>query len=177
MPLRPSPLRLPLLLLLALLGHAAVQAQSAPYRYATITKGAGSTFYALDGHTGQLYYMTDFGEPMGEWNHYGLPVRSTGRNNLQFEAVSVDGGGAFYALEGSSGQLFFMHDFGEAPGVWKPYGLPILQSANDFLQFRVEQMREGCKFTAIDGNTGQLYYMYDFGDDAGSWKPFGGTLK
>jgi hypothetical protein len=161
------------LLLLVLLGYA----QPSVYRYATISNRAGSTFYALDGSTGQLRYLNDYKEANPIWQAYGGGIRPMGRNSLEFAPLQFENGVVFYAIEASTGQLYFMPDYGDHSGVWASYGSPIRATGRDNLRFASEHNGEGCKFTAIDGDTGQIYYMFDSGDNAGIWKAYAGVIK
>jgi outer membrane protein assembly factor BamB len=151
--------------------------QTPIYRYATMSNGNGSVFFALDGSTGQLRYMRDVGEAAGTWYSFGAPMRETGKNNLLFQAVAREKGFDFYALEANSGQLYWMSDFGEHPGAWHSYGTTIRNSDRPTLEFAAEPEASGNKFTAIDGDTGQIYFMFDFGDSAGIWKPYGNVIR
>ena len=151
--------------------------QITTYRYATASSGDGTTFFALAGTNGQLFFMNDYGDAAGVWKRYGLAMRPSGRNNLQFEILSAKNGTIFYALESNSGQLHYMLDFGDKPGIWKPYGGVIRMVGSETLQFKVDQVDNGAKFTAVDGNTGQVYYMFDHGDSDGAWKAYGQIIK
>lgn len=152
-------------------------AQTTAYRYATLNDSIATTFYALDGSTGQLRYMNDNGEFAGVWRLYGGPLREKGSNNLQFAALKYHYGRAFYAVESTTGQLHFMLDFGDASGLWVPYGAPARLMGNESIQFSVEHVGNGAKFTAIDANTGQVFYMFDYGDEAGKWRTYGEIIK
>jgi outer membrane protein assembly factor BamB len=165
-------------LLVSLLGIAAAgQAQSGIYRFVSLTNGNGSTFFALDGSTGKLYFMNDFGESPETWRSYGEPLREIGRNNLSFDAVPFEKGSVFYALEMGTGQLYYMPDFGANAGRWETYGEPIRLEGMEVLSLAAERSDNGTKFTAMDGNTGQVYYMFDFGDHAGHWARYGGPIE
>lgn len=152
-------------------------AQSTTYRYATLNDSIATTFYALDGSTGQLRYMNDNGEYAGVWRSYGNPLREKGSNSLQFAALKYDNGRAFYAVESSTGQLYYLLDFGNASGVWLPYGTPARFPGAESIQFAVEHIGNGAKFTGIDANTGQVYFMFDFGDEAGRWHTYGEIIQ
>jgi hypothetical protein len=154
-----------------------VQSQTTVYRYASTTDSRGCTFYALEGTIGQLFYMNDYGDDAAIWKRYGNVLRAAGRNNLQFAALGSENGTVFYALEGNSGQLHFMLDFGDMPGAWKAYGEPIRLFGDETLLFTAAKEEQGAKFTAIDANNGQVYYMFDYGERAGRWRTYGGIIK
>jgi hypothetical protein len=154
-----------------------VWGQASTYRYSTLSGTDGSTFYALHGTTGQLYYMNDYGNDPAVWKSYGSMIRMGGRNNLQFAALRFNSGNSFYAFEANTGQLHYMNDYGDVPGIWKSYGTPARAEGLDNLQIAVEHDGDGVKCTAIDGTTGQVFYMFDWGDNAGTWRSYGGMIK
>jgi hypothetical protein len=164
------------LLMLGLLISTMAFSQKGNFRYLTKSSNDGSTFYALNGMTGQLYYMHDFGTEAGTWKKYGSAMRASTINNLGFAQVSFKNGTAFYALETNIGQMHFMLDFGPTPGKWTKYGGSIRMAGDNTLQFSAEPSGEGTKFTALDGTTGQVYYMFDMGTEDGVWKKYGGVL-
>ncbi len=152
-------------------------AQTTVYRYASTSDTMGSTFYALEGTTGQLFYMNDYGDAAAIWKRYGNVLRAAGRNSLQFAALGSENGTVFYALESNSGQLHYMLDFGDTPATWKAYGEPIRLFGDETLLFTAAKEERGAKFTAIDANNGQVYYMFDYGELAGRWRTYGGIIK
>jgi hypothetical protein len=164
------------LFLLCFLVSTAAFSQKGNFRYLTKSSGDGSTFYSLNGTNGQLYYMHDFGTEAGTWKKYGSLLRDSGINNLGFAQVTFKNGTAFYAFEANTGQMHFMLDFGPTPGKWTKYGGIIRMAGDNTFQFSAEPNGDGTKFTAMDGNSGQVYYMFDMGASDGVWKPYGGML-
>ena len=94
-------------------------------QFAVVERAGATSFYALDGGTGQLYYTNDDNATQGKWNTYGDVIRSAGVNLLQFEAEGRMEGNSFYVFDSLSGQMYFMNDFGDRAGKWAKYGSPL----------------------------------------------------
>ncbi len=151
--------------------------QSGKYRYSTLTREEGSAFFALDGSSGQLYFMNDYGTEAGIWKPYGGVIRLGGRNNLQFATIAYKVGSAFYALEAATGQLWYMNDYGDQAAVWKTYGKPIRAEGRETQQLQAEDEGDGTKITSLDASSGQVYYMFDYGSNSGTWLKYGTSIK
>jgi len=134
-------------------------------------KGAGTAFYTIDGKSGQLSYMINFGEDAGNWRKFGNPYRSTGATKLHFKATERSIGTSFYILNGGTGQMSYMLDYGEGAGTWTGFGNPL--KTVTVTEFEVNATADGMVFYAYDGVAKQLYFMQDFGEKAGNWIPFG----
>jgi outer membrane protein assembly factor BamB len=151
-------------------------AQMAGFRFASMTNEYGSAFFALKSTTGQLYFMRDAGDTKGVWNAYGRVIRESGSDVLTFALLPRENGNIFYALESKTGQLHWMADFGDNKGAWKSYGQPIRATGEGTLELTAEILDGGTKFTAMDGATGQIYFMFDFGATKGIWKQYGQSV-
>lgn len=103
-------------------------------------------------------------------------VSSVSAQNLEFESVERRDGTAFFAIDKSSGQISYMLDYGSEAGVWRNYGNAIRESGEDNLMFYTLERNEGTAFFALESITGQVFFMMDYGSDAGNWKKYGNTL-
>lgn len=135
-------------------------------------KGSGTAFYAIDNATGQLSYMIDYGEDAGNWRRFGNAYRKGGSSKLHFKAIERGNiGTSFYILNGGTGQLSFMLDYGEGAGTWTGFGNPLRNVT--ITEFETNFSDNGMIFYAYDGVKKQMYYMQDFGEKAGSWQAYG----
>lgn len=146
-----------------------------PLGFSASERENGSAFFSLDSRTGQLQYMLDYGEGNGVWRKYGSPIGALAGGFFLFDSKERENGSAFFAMETFSGQLYYMLDYGDQPGVWNKYGGPIGKSGYNFRT--TERPDRGSAFFAVENGSGQLYYMLDYGDSAGIWQKFGGTLE
>ena len=137
----------------------------------------GTAFYAMDSQSGQLYFMLDWGEQRGNWQKFGDVIRVSGTHPFQFAVVERNEATSFYALDGKSGQLYYTNDDNVTQGKWNTYGTIIRQNALNLLQFEAEGRFEGNSFYAFDSHSGQMYFMNDFGENAGKWAKYGSTLR
>lgn len=96
--------------------------------------------------------------------------------SFAFESVEREEGTAFFALDESTGQVYYMLDHFSEAGVWKNYGGLIPVYGKNNFAFYVHWREEGTAFFALNTNTGQLYFMLDYGEDAGNWRDYGGTI-
>lgn len=97
--------------------------------------------------------------------------------SLAFETIEREDGTAFFAVDRISGQVSYLLDYGSNPGVWKNFGGTITRvSKKQDLEFNVIQRVDGTAFFCADGSTGQLYYMLDYGSNAGAWESYGGLI-
>ncbi len=138
---------------------------------------AGSAFYAMDSKSGQMYFMLDYGEVKGVWKSFGPTLRKGGGNPLLFDAVERAEARSFYSLDSKTGQLHFYNDGAEPSKAWTKYGDQIKSNGVNLLQFTAIGRIGGNSFYAFDSLSGQMYFMNDFDEDAGKWKPYGNKLK
>ncbi|MDF1550796.1 MAG: hypothetical protein P1P88_23440 [Bacteroidales bacterium] len=142
----------------------------------SVERSNGTAFFAINSSTGQLAFMADHGKSSGIWKNYGGIIRESGASNLEFRAIERSEGTAFFAMDGATGQVYFMLDYGSNSGKWKNYGGIITRQGDGKLEFEAAARKDGTAFFAIDGKTGQVYYMLDYGSNAGKWKSFGGVI-
>ncbi|HYG49508.1 MAG TPA: hypothetical protein VD905_01345 [Flavobacteriales bacterium] len=154
--------------------QAKVFAQS-NLQFAANERENGTALFAMDGNTGQVYFMLDYGESAGMWKPYGSGIADLNWGYL-FAATERDSGTAFFAMHQSSGQVYYMLDYGDYAGAWKSYGGTLPVKSKTGFTFDVNERKDGTAFFSLDKTTGQAYYMLDYGEDAGIWKPFGGTI-
>jgi len=138
---------------------------------------SGSAFYAMNNKSGQMYFMLDYGEVRGEWKAFGTALREGGGNPLLFDAVERAEARSFYSLDSQTGQLYFYNDGAEPSTAWTKYGNQIRSNGINLLQFNAIGRVNGNSFYAFDSQSGQMYYMNDFDEDAGTWKTYGNKLK
>lgn len=138
-------------------------------------KGEGTGFYKID-KKGQLSYMLDFGDQVGVWSDYGNAYRENGASPLHFKAVERNvGQTSFYILDGQSGQLSYMSDFGDQAGEWLNFG-DQLKNAN-ITNFDAEITDTGgMYFFAYDATSKKTYFMKDYGGQAGFWFAVGSGM-
>lgn len=142
----------------------------------SVERTGGTAFFAMDNSTGQVSYMLDHGKSSGIWKNYGEIIRESGSSNLEFRALEREEGTAFFAMDDSTGQVYFMLDHGSNSGKWKKFGGIITRQGDGKLEFEASSRNEGTAFFAIDGKTGQVYFMLDYGSNSGKWKNFGGVI-
>ena len=150
---------------------AAVSASN--FDFETNLRPGGSAFYAMSSATGGISYMLDHGEKQGEWFNYGNTIRETGTAELLLEVQEVASGTVFYAMDAGTGQVYFMKDYGDAPGEWQKFGGMIRQNGLNMLQFDATFRDPATTFYAYDSFTHQTYYLNDMGDNAGKWQKYG----
>lgn len=136
----------------------------------------GVAFFAIDKVTGQLSYMRDYGSSAGIWKKYGKTARASGKSNLAFQSIDRKEGAAFFVMDASTGQIYFMLDYGSNSGNWKKYGGLLPSSSSSDFGFRVASRDQGTAFFAMNKLTGQIYYMLDYGSSGGKWKSYGGVI-
>lgn len=153
---------------------AAPQApKSLGFEFDATQRPGGTAFYSLNGATGQLSYMLDFGERAGQWSNYGNQIRETAGNPLLLAVEETAANAAFYAMDGGTGQVYYMLDSGAKAGQWVKFGGMIRQNALNLLQFEASFRNNATTFYAYDTFTHQTYYMNDVGERAGKWNKFG----
>jgi len=134
----------------------------------------GSAFYSMNSRTGEVSYMLDFGENAGKWTNYGATLERPVANPLLFKALETPKGVAIYAMDGATGQLYYMLDHGNNPGQWAKFGGMIRQNALNMLQLEVVDRGNGnTSFYAYDSFTHQTYFMNLAGENAGNWGKYG----
>lgn len=147
--------------------------QAQNYQFASTEREDGTAFFSLDGRNGQLYWMIDYGDSRGVWKTYGPPIADLGEGrSFAFDANEREDGTVFFAMDSQNGQIYWMLDYGDSRGTWKPYGTPI---GNSKFSFQANEREDGTAFFAVDQKTGQLHFMLDYGDSRGNWKPYGNT--
>jgi hypothetical protein len=146
---------------------------SQKFEFGSVPRTNGSAFFALNKSTGQLSFMLDHGQTAAKWKKYGAVIRNAGEANLSFYVQSRTDGSAFFALDGTTGQFYFMLDFGSMAGKWKNYGTAVPKKGDGMLVLSGEGRNDGNAFFALDSNTGQMYFMLDYGSTAGTWKVYG----
>ncbi|PHR50082.1 MAG: hypothetical protein COA32_02810 [Fluviicola sp.] len=145
--------------------------------FESIERADGTAFFAIDKATGQISFMLDYGSNAGNWKNYGKTIdRNSQEKNLALYTIQRTDGTAFFAMDGATGQVYFMLDYGSNAGNWKSYGGVLPKSENSFVSFQASSRTDGTAFFAMDGNTGQIYFMLDYGSNAGNWKSYGGTV-
>ncbi len=109
------------------------------------------------------------------------PHESTAQmiSKTSFEVNFKGDGTAFYTIDNTTGQLSYMLNFGQQPGVWLNYGDLYRENGISDLHFKAIERGDstGTSFYIMDSKTGQLSYMSDFGLDAGNWTSYGNPLK
>ena len=96
--------------------------------------------------------------------------------DLNFQSINREDGTAFFSMNSTSGQVYYMLDYGTGAGTWKSYGKTIVNEKASKLTFSAIQRTDGTAFFALNTSNGQLYYMLDYGTNAGNWKSYGGTI-
>ena len=136
-------------------------------------KGDGTAFYTINGNTGQLSYLLDYGQSAGTWLKYGNKFREQGTSALHFKAIERGDstGTTFYILDSKTGQLNFMSDYGMTAGGWASFGNPLEDIK--LTEFEAQITATGMIFYVYDGMAKQMYFMQDFGEKVGAWLPFG----
>ena len=152
-------------------------ASSGDHAFVTKLRSSGSAFYSMNNKSGQMYFMLDFGEVRGEWKAFGPALKNGGGNPLLFDVVERAQARSFYALDGRTGQLYFFNDGPEPSTEWTKYGSQLRSNGVNLLQFTAIGRVGGNSFYAFDSLSGQMYFMNDFDEDAGTWKTYGNKLK
>ncbi|OFZ09662.1 MAG: hypothetical protein A3D92_13660 [Bacteroidetes bacterium RIFCSPHIGHO2_02_FULL_44_7] len=144
--------------------------------FTSIQRTDGTAFFSLNDKSGQLSFMLDYGSSAGTWKNYGGTIRSTGGSTLLLSTISREDGTAFFSLDNATGQLYYMLDYGSSAGTWKSYGATLAGRSGANYQFTAIQRTDGTAFFAQDAQTGQMYYLLDYGSDPGNWKSYGGVI-
>jgi hypothetical protein len=135
----------------------------------------GTAFFSMDIHSGQVYYMLDYGSNSGNWKAYGGTISGASGASYSFVANERTDGTAFFAMNNATGQVYYMLDYGSASGSWKSYGGIVPNKTKTEYSFEANERTDGTAFFCQDHATGQVYFMLDYGSNSGSWKAFGGT--
>lgn len=143
------------------------------FEYHSSTRVDGNAFYAFEHAKGQIHYMLDYGDAKGVWQPYGPQMTGHSDVALQFDVVERPGAASYYLLHPNTGQLYYTVEGANASGTWEMYGGKISTRGNASLQFDAEARTEGNSFYALDTNTGQMYFMNDYGPEAGRWSTYG----
>jgi len=146
------------------------------FEYHTAIRKDGTIFYAYEQDKGQVHFMLDFGDDKGMWKPFGPKMSSHSGVDLQFDVVERSGAASFYLLHPKTGQLYFAVDGTNASDTWQTYGEQIPTNGNGSLEFDAQGRFEGNSFYALDTKSRQMYYMNDFGPDAGKWLTYGNKL-
>ncbi|MBS9464104.1 hypothetical protein KIM67_16905 [Flagellimonas sp. 389] len=145
--------------------------------FESVERRDGTAFFAIDKTTGQISFMLDHGSQAGNWKNYGGTIkRNPSAKNLTFYTLKRSEGTAFFGMDGSTGQVYYMLDYGSNAGNWESYGGTLPSSGKGHVRFQAATRDEGSAFYAMDGDTGQVYFMLDYGSNAGNWKSYGGTI-
>lgn len=145
-------------------------------QFNSIERTDGTVFFSLNEDNGQLSYMLDYGDDRGTWKSYGGTIRSSGESSLLLASNEREDGTAFFSMDNATGQLYYMLDYGDDRGTWKSYGGTINGSNGARYQFTANEREDGTAFFGQNATTGQIYYLLDYGSDAGIWKSYGGTI-
>lgn len=135
----------------------------------------GTAFFSMDIHSGQVYYMLDYGSNSGNWKAYGGTITGASGANYSFVANERTDGTAFFAMNNATGQVYYMLDYGSASGTWKSYGGIVPNTGKTEYSFEANERADGTAFFCQDHATGQVYFMLDYGSNSGNWKAYGGT--
>ena len=146
------------------------------FEYHTAIRNDGTAFYAFEHAKGQIHYMLDYGDNKGEWLPFGPQMPNQGDVSLEFDVVERAGAASYYLLHPKTGQLFFTVEGANATDSWQTYGDKISSNGKGTLEFDAQGRFEGNSFYAFDTKSGQMYYMNDFGPDAGKWLTYGTEL-
>jgi hypothetical protein len=95
------------------------------YLFAATTRSMGTAFFALNKTTGQMFYMLDYEVNAGKWLKYGGTISGKANAVYTFKVNDRGIGSAFFCQDVSSGQVYYMLDYGTDPGVWAPFGTGI----------------------------------------------------
>lgn len=99
-----------------------VDVKNTSFDFEATERTDGSAFFSLDTKTGQLYYMLDYGQSSGKWKAYGSKVDESGKSNFTLRVNERKEGTAFFVIESTTGQMYYMLDYGQNSGNWKKYG-------------------------------------------------------
>lgn len=139
----------------------------------------GITLFAFDKITGEINYNhTTGGKNPGVWKPFGQPIERNSKSKLQFQVVSHPNKGiVFWAFE-PNGKVYVTNNFrgNKNFGKWLPYGNTLSESDN--YQFGAILRGQGkTSLTAVNQNTGKLFFMHTFTDNSKKWLPFGETIS
>lgn len=149
----------------------------AKLKFESTERENGTAFFAMDQNTGQVSFMLDYGSNSGVWKSYGSVIEGN-KGILNFAVTERTDGTAFFAMDNTTGKVYYMLDYGSNPGKWKSYGGTIPgEKSNSEYNFSIAERESGTAFFAINGQTGQVYFMLDYGSDSGKWKAYGGKLN
>ena len=149
---------------------------SKDFDYHSAIRNDGTAFYAFEHSKGQVHYMLDYGDNKGVWTAFGPKMTNHSEVGLLFDVIERAGAASFYLLHPKTGQLFYTVDGSNGSGTWQSYGNLISSKGNASLEFDAEGRFEGNSFYALDTKSGQMYYMNDFGPQAGEWLSYGNEL-
>ena len=91
--------------------------------FETIEREDGTAFFAVEKTTGQISYLLDYGSSAGVWKNYGGTIfRDSKKQDLDLNVIQRVDGTAFFCADGTTGQIYYMLDYGSDPGIWKSYG-------------------------------------------------------
>ena len=145
--------------------------------FESVERKDGTAFFSIEKTTGQISYMLDYGENAGIWKNYGGIITKTPQEKkLSFYVIERREGTAFFCMDGMTGQVYFMLDYGSTAGDWKSYGGILPTAGNIYVSFQAATRIDGTAFFTMNGTTGQVYFMLDYGTNAGNWKSYGGTI-
>lgn len=172
-----------LILVFALISNQ-VFAQNAKYELfnAPFFKDGGTLFFAIEVSSGQIYYQRDYGNAAGKWMPFGSPIPRSEKHEFTFKLYNKNQGTpesdpdlTFIALDKFNGQIYFITDSQKAE--WKSFGYPIQLEASPTFTFDMRsETTQGITYFALHEKSGQLYYMPDYGLDAGIWKKYGSEI-
>lgn len=140
--------------------------------FKTNLRADGSAFYAFNSKAGSIQYMLDYGDNAGKWRSFGQELPANG-GSYSFDVLDRFGVATFYAIDNRTGQLYYTDDVPETVGIWKTYGNTIRKNGVNALQFEATGRASGNSFYAYDSLSGQMYFMNDFGQNAGVWTSYG----
>lgn len=146
------------------------------FEYHTSIRNDGTAFYAFEHAKGQIHYMLDYGDTKGVWQTYGPQMSNLSDVGLQFDVVERAGAASYYLLHPKTGQLYFTVEGVNATDSWQTYGDKISANGRGSLEFDAQGRFEGNSFYALDTESGQMFYMNDFGPEAGQWLTYGSEL-
>jgi len=146
------------------------------FEYHSAVRADGTAFYAYEHAKGQVHYMLDYGDEKGVWRPFGPQMTSHNNVNLGFDVVERPGAASYYLLHSETGQLYYMIEGTNASDSWQAYGNQISTNGRGLLEFDAQGRVEGNSFYALDTKSGQMYFMNDFGPEAGTWLTYGSEL-
>lgn len=149
---------------------------SKDYIFKTNLRADGASFYAMNTKSGQIHYMLDYGENSGVWRPFGqtLPAKGT---SYSFDVVERPAATSFYAMDNRTGKIYYTDDNPQNVGAWQEYGNNLRENGVNQLQFEATGRIGGNSFYAFDSMTGQMFFMNDFGENAGKWSKYGNNAS